>query len=291
MTALLTPSLPRSTWLWRDYPITYAVQGSGDPLVLVHGFGASIGHWRHNIPAWAAAGYQVWAVDLLGFGDSAKPVLDYSIDLWVELLQNFTTALIQRPVVWIGNSIGGLISLTLAARYPHLTRGTILLNCAGGLSHRPNELNPLLRLIMGSFTRLVSTPLIGPWLFDRIRHPQRIRATLEQVYCRREAITPELIEILYRPSCHPNAAAVFAKIIGAPPGIPPEELLPQLQSPLLVLWGERDPWTPIQRGQRWQSYVQVPYEFVPLPEAGHCPHDEWPERVNPLIVQWLAKSL
>ncbi len=293
MTATLTPpvSLPPYEWTWRDYAITYTVQGSGDPLVLVHGFGASLGHWRHNIPVLAAAGYQVWALDLLGFGASAKPVLDYSIELWVELLRDFQAALIQKPVVWIGNSIGGLISLTLAAQHPELTRGTILLNCAGGLSHRPNELNPIFRLVMGTFTRLISTPGIGSFLFDRIRDPQRIRATLKQVYCRPEAITDELVEILYRPSCDPNAAAVFAKIISAPAGIPPETLLPQVQSPLLVLWGDQDPWTPMQRGLSWQDYVRVPYRFIPLPNTGHCPHDERPEVVNPLILDWLQTTL
>ncbi|MDX1978357.1 MAG: alpha/beta fold hydrolase, partial [Pseudanabaenaceae cyanobacterium bins.68] len=72
-----TLSLPwqEAIWRWRDYDIHYAIAGSGVPLVLVHGFGAAIGHWRKNIPVLAAAGYQVWAIDLLGFGRSHKPTL------------------------------------------------------------------------------------------------------------------------------------------------------------------------------------------------------------------------
>ncbi|GAB4216428.1 MAG: alpha/beta fold hydrolase [Synechococcales cyanobacterium] len=283
----VAPTLPRHTWLWRDHPITYTVQGEGQPLVLVHGFGASIGHWRHNIPVWAAAGYQVWAIDLLGFGDSAKPILDYGIDLWTALLQDFWAAHIQRPVVWIGNSIGALISLTLAAQQPQITRGAVLLNCAGGVSHRPGELNPILRLVMGTFTTAIKTPVLGQFLFDRIRHPQRIRATLKQVYCRQEAITDELVDLLYRPSCDANAAVVFANIVTAPAGIPPESLLPMVKSPLLVLWGEADPWTPMQRGSQWQELVSVPYQFIPLAHTGHCPHDERPDQVNPLVIEWL----
>ncbi|MEL7333814.1 MAG: alpha/beta fold hydrolase, partial [Cyanobacteria bacterium J06560_2] len=63
------------TWDWRGYDIKYVAYGEGPPIVLIHGFGASIGHWRKNIPVLAAAGHRVYALDLLGFGDSDKPDL------------------------------------------------------------------------------------------------------------------------------------------------------------------------------------------------------------------------
>jgi pimeloyl-ACP methyl ester carboxylesterase len=89
-------------WTWRDYQIQYAIAGEGIPLVLVHGFGASIGHWRKNIPVLAAAGYQVIAIDLLGFGKSDKPVIDYSLELWQEMLKDFAQQKIAQPAVFIG---------------------------------------------------------------------------------------------------------------------------------------------------------------------------------------------
>ena len=51
-------SFEKQFWTWKGYKIQYTVMGSGQPLVLVHGFGASIGHWRKNIPVLANAGYQ-----------------------------------------------------------------------------------------------------------------------------------------------------------------------------------------------------------------------------------------
>jgi len=63
---------------WQGHKIQYTVMGTGRPLVLIHG-SAAIGHWRKNIPVLAAGGYQVFALDLLGFGGSDKPALDYTL--------------------------------------------------------------------------------------------------------------------------------------------------------------------------------------------------------------------
>jgi pimeloyl-ACP methyl ester carboxylesterase len=66
---LTSPStLEPLTWQWQGHKINYIVKGRGLPVVLVHGFGASIGHWRKNIPALVEGGYRVFALDLLGFG-------------------------------------------------------------------------------------------------------------------------------------------------------------------------------------------------------------------------------
>jgi pimeloyl-ACP methyl ester carboxylesterase len=77
-----TSSLSTQTWEWQTHRIQYVEMGQGTPLLLLHGFGASIGHWKKNIPVLAAAGYQVFALDLLGFGASDKPALNYAMELW-----------------------------------------------------------------------------------------------------------------------------------------------------------------------------------------------------------------
>lgn len=289
MTAQITPvAIEKFTWIWRDYPIQYTVSGSGKPLVLVHGFGASLGHWRKNIPALAAGGYKVFALDLLGFGGSAKPAIDYSLEVWQELLQDFWTTQVKEPAVWVGNSIGGLLCLMMLADSPEMSRGGVLLNCAGGMNHRPDELNLPLRLIMGTFTNLVKSPRLGPIVFNQIRQKHRIRRTLAQVYRNREAITDELVDMLYAPSCDEGAQKVFASVLTADPGPSPAELLPQISAPLLVLWGAADPWTPIAGAKIYQEFAKThPLQFESIPDTGHCPHDDRPELVNPLILDWL----
>ena len=277
-------------WNWRGYDIQYAVQGYGTPLVLIHGFGASIGHWRKNIPVLAAAGYRVYALDLLGFGGSEKPALDYSLDLWEGLLRDFWQQHVCVPAIFVGNSIGGLLVLMTLANSPSMAHGGVLLNCAGSLNHRPEDLPRPLGVVMGLFGKAVSAPMLGPLIFNQVRRRFRIRGALKQVYGNRAAITPELIEILYKPSCDLGAQKVFSSILTAPPGPRPSNLLPQIQKPLLVLWGETDPWTPIQGARIYQdmaSDVKQSVMFHSIPDTGHCPHDERPEIVNKLILDWL----
>jgi pimeloyl-ACP methyl ester carboxylesterase len=292
-----TPSGPThrqiQSWQWQGYSINYTVQGEGQPLLLLHGFGASIGHWRRNIPVWAAAGYQVYAIDLLGFGASDKPDRDYSMDLWRDLVKDFWAAHIQRPTVFVGNSIGGLLALMLLADAPEIAAGAVLLNPAGGLSHRSDEVNPVLGKVLELFAKVAGSKLLGGWLFNQVRRPRRIRTSLQQVYCNRAAITPELVNLLHQPSCDPGAQKVFAAIIGAPPGPRPEELLARLSAgqPLLILWGEADPWTPIAAADTYRGFMAThPIELVPIPQTGHCPHDENPEVVNPAVLDWLARQ-
>ncbi|HIK10983.1 MAG TPA: alpha/beta fold hydrolase [Oscillatoriaceae cyanobacterium M33_DOE_052] len=285
------PTLEKLLWNWQGHNIYYTVAGTGKPIVLLHGFGASIGHWRKNIPALAAGGYQVFALDLLGFGASDKAPAAYSMELWQELVVDFCSEKVQEPAVFVGNSIGALLSLMLVANYPDISSGGVLLNCAGGLNHRPEELRFPLRQIMGFFTKLVASPGVGPFLFDRIRQKHRLRNTLRQVYGNKEAITTELIEMIYEPTNHPGAQEVFAAILTAPPGPQPSELLPKVQRPLLVIWGEDDPWTPVAGASIFQEFAsKINLQFTTIPKTGHCPHDERPEEVNRLILSWLRDN-
>lgn len=79
---------------------------------------------------------QVYAIDLLGFGASEKPVLNYSIDLWAELVSDFASEIFDQPYVLVGNSIGSLVCLeairiTSEKQAAPLPCGSVLINCAG----------------------------------------------------------------------------------------------------------------------------------------------------------------
>jgi pimeloyl-ACP methyl ester carboxylesterase len=283
--------IDRQIWTWRGYDIVYTIKGAGRPVLLIHGFGASIGHWRKNIDDLVAGGYRVYVLDLLGFGASTKAPIEYSMELWAELIADFSDTHIQEAAFLVGNSIGGLIALTTLANRPDLCAGAVLINCAGGLTHRPTDLNWFVRQIMTIFMNIVRSPAFGPLIFNRIRSKANIRKSLKQVYFRSTAITDELVEMLYQPSCDPGAQKVFAAIISASPGTEPRDLLKAIDCPLLVIWGEKDPWTPVKGIEAFRGLQKQgkSVELFTIPDGGHCPHDEYPEVVNPAILDWLAK--
>jgi len=57
-----------------------------------------------------------------------------------------------------------------------------------------------------------------------------------------------------------------------------------------MLWGEADPWEPVAEARRWPTLYPCIRELVVLPGLGHCPHDEAPDQVNPILLRWLTPA-
>jgi pimeloyl-ACP methyl ester carboxylesterase len=178
----------------------------------------------------------------------------------------------------------------LTTNSPEIAIGAVLLNAAGGLNHRPEDLNLPLRLVMDTFAKLISSDLTGKFLFNRVRQKGNIRNSLRQVYRNHQAIDDDLVDMLYQPSCDEGAQKVFASILTAPAGPRTSELLEKLNKPLLVLWGDADPWTPINGAKIYQETSKTKdIRIIPIPNTGHCPHDDRPEIVNALMIHWLQR--
>ncbi|MBW4651147.1 MAG: alpha/beta fold hydrolase [Kastovskya adunca ATA6-11-RM4] len=291
-----TAPIPGTYWQWRGQSIYYVKAGDRTPerppLLLIHGFGASTDHWRKNI-AELQNEFEVWAIDLLGFGRSAKPDWQYGGDLWRDQLYDFITEVIGQPTVLAGNSLGGYSALCVAAQRPDAVAGLVLLNSAGPFTDAkvPNQQpNPLQKLV----SDLSRSILLQPWasflLFQYLRQRWVIRNTLEKVYFDQRAITDQLVEEIYLPSCDAGAATVFASVFKTPQGEKIDVLLKKLTCPLLLLWGEADPWMNAkERGAKFrQYYPQLTEHYL---QAGHCPHDEVPEQVNAALREWVLKEV
>jgi len=284
-----------SYWQWQGHSIYYVRAGKSHlqrhPILLIHGFGASTDHWRKNIIA-LSSDFEVWAIDLLGFGRSAKPDLAYSGQLWREQVDDFIREVIGQPAILAGNSLGGYVALSVASQVPNAAAGLILLNSAGPFTDSEPKPQPSVwkKTISKSMRWLFLQEWASFLLFQWTRRKAVIRKTLQKVYLDQNAVTDRLVEEIYRPSCDPGAAKVFASVFKTPQGEKVDVLLKQLKLPLLMLWGEADPWMNSQeRSAKFrQHYPQLTEHFL---RAGHCPHDEIPEQVNELIRQWIFAAI
>jgi pimeloyl-ACP methyl ester carboxylesterase len=290
---LLTPSALVQPWTHLGHPV-HALQAGperpeGPAVLLVHGFGASTDHWRYNIPVLAER-HEVHALDLLGFGRSAKPAgLHYGGGLWRDQLAAYVEERIGRPTVLVGNSLGGFASLAAGAALGERAAGVVLLNAAGPFSDEqtpPKGWGAITRQTIGG--ALLKSPVLQRLLFENLRRPATIRRTLNQVYVDRTNVDDALVEAIRRPSLDPGAFGVFRTVFDIPRGQPLDELFAELTCPLLLLWGIRDPWiNAAGRRAAFQRHAPAATSEVVL-DAGHCPHDEVPALVNAALLKWLA---
>ena len=256
--------------------------------MLVHGFGASTDHWRHNIPVLSES-HSVYALDLLGFGRSAKPGnLSYGGALWRDQLVHYVREVIGRPTVIAGNSLGGFAALAAGAALKQDCAGVVLLNAAGPFSDEQKPPQGWAAIARKSIsTALLKNPVLQRLLFENLRRPATIRRTLNQVYVDKTNVDDWLVESIRRPSLDPGAFGVFKTVFDIPAGQPLDELFAELTAPLLLLWGIRDPWINAPgRRSTFQRHAPTATTEVVL-EAGHCPHDEVPDQVNAALQEWL----
>ncbi len=289
----------QQTWLWQGHQICYQTAGeladsSRPAILLIHGFGASVGHWRKNIPALAVAN-RVFAIDLIGFGASDKPKpnqsISYTFETWGAQIVDFCREIIGGSAVLVGNSIGAIVAMQAAIFAPELVQSTVLINCSLRLLQAQKQLSlPWYRRTGAKvMQKILSNEAIAQFFFDQVRRPQTVRKILQQAYVQPEAITDELVNILIQPAQTAGARDVFMAFVSYSQGPTPEELLEKLPCPALILWGENDPWEPIALGREFMKYPCVT-EFIPIPNAGHCPQDEVPDLVNSILISYMNKN-
>ncbi len=283
-------------WVWRGWQTRYSylrakknlAPSEYPPIIFIHGFGASIEHWRHNLPV-IAQKHTVYAIDLLGFGASRKADIDYSAALWTEQVHDFWQTFINTPVILVGNSIGSLVALNTTATYPEMVRGLVMI-ALPDVSVREDMLPPLMSPLVTAIENLFASPLLIKSILKLVRRPKIIRKWAAIAYPNREAVTDELVEILSSPAYDQGSEqtlfrlsrsirkASFAKSV--------RDLLPQIEVSMLLVWGLQDKMIPAKQARAIAS-LNSRLKLIELENAGHCPHDEYPEIFNSLLLDWL----
>ncbi len=298
-------------WRWRGHRIRYTFTPSQsglqrflregceasnqpEPFLLIHGFGASVRHWRSNLGP-LSQDRSVYAIDLLGFGASDKDGTVYGTALWVEQLFDFVTQVIGRSVVVVGNSLGSVVGLGLAAKHPEAVAAIAWLNLPDfSAVAMPAVLKALTRPVGAIAKRLITmSPIFVPF-FRWIRQPKVIRAWVKGAYVDETRLDAELVEILSSPAYDRHSSRALATMVLSQRELPSEytarSALPRMNLPMMLIWGAKDTFVPPKIAKTIVSFNPA-VEFVSLPEVGHCPHDEVPGVINPILLEWLDRVL
>ncbi|MBP0019699.1 MAG: alpha/beta fold hydrolase [Cyanobacteria bacterium SBLK] len=282
-------------WVWRGWQVRYSfLRGPADktPVLLLHGFGAAIEHWRKNIPVLGEE-RTVYALDLLGFGGSRKAIAPYGAELWVAQVYDFWRTFIGEPVVLVGNSLGSLVSFMTAATHPEMVKGLAMLSLPD-LTLREKSVPKPFRSLVFAIESFFTAPIFLKPLFHFVRRPSMIRTWVTLAYGHKEAVDGELVDILALPPTDEGAFDAFCALSSSvrQSGMTRSvrELLPELTIPILLIWGRQDPMIPFSLSKNFLG-LNPNLEFVPLDKAGHCPHDEDPEIFHKIILPWLVAKI
>ena len=268
-------------FFYQGLAITYYEQGQGQPMVLLHGFGAFSYTWR-NVEKYFSKSNRVISIDLKGFGLSAKPDDNaYSAKDQSRLIAQFIKEQGIAEAILVGNSFGGAVALLtyleLAKEAQNPISKLILIDSAG----YPQE--------MPDFIAILRIPLLNRLFLSLVPSRVQARMVLKKAFFDHGKITPEMVEAYGSNLAQPGAHQALIKTAGqiVPPDL--ERLLeqyPSINIPALIIWGEADKIVPLAVGRKLAEAIPQA-QLVKLPNCGHIPQEECPAETLEVMADFL----
>jgi 2-hydroxy-6-oxonona-2,4-dienedioate hydrolase len=265
--------------------VHYLTGGEGTPLVLLHALGDSALDWRWVLPALART-HLVYAVDLPGFGYSAKPSAEYSPAFFARFVSAYLEALGLERTGLVGSSLGGLVALRLALSEPARVSALSLVASAG-----------LGRAVTYAL-RLSTLPGYGEaavaWGKTPLGAAQRAWLRASLLFARPERVPTEWIAEQTRMAQLPGfmeatEAALRAQVdLGGQREVLVDQFS-DLRMPTLVMWGKRDRVFPYSQAQTAVSYLRQGFLEL-IPDCGHLPHIEQSKRFVAILSRFLDEQ-
>jgi 2-hydroxy-6-oxonona-2,4-dienedioate hydrolase len=264
----------RNTIDMEQYTMQYIVLGKGEPVMLIHGFSDSSYCWHNNVDALLEAGFQLILVDQPGMGQSTIPPKDFPLtaeNLGKQIIK-LADHLKLGTFSVIGSSLGGGVSLYLCLEQGDRIKRAIVMDPAAF----PQKKTGLLSLMDLHGAHLI----MGRW---------SVKQALVEVYHKDELVSETLVDEYARPFAKEGYGRFLVRLLSeysSPESAQMSTRYPEIETPLLILWGEKDVWIEPKNGPRLNALVEGS-KLVVIENAGHIPSQERPEIVNPVMVEFL----
>lgn len=263
---LVFPPLPKlltATVFGRS--IKYYDVGAGSPLLLIHGIGGDADEWAFCFEPFSRA-HRVIAIDLLGFGRSDKPLIDYTIAGFVEVVEQFLSGLkIERAAV-LGESLGGWIASAFALKFPERVERLILVDAAG---------------VWGDMKELP--------IDVRVSTRAHLRDGFRLLFYDKRMATDLLIDLAYELHLERGDGYTIDSVLrNQQDGRERlDEVISQLSLPTLIVWGEQDEMIPLAVGRNLHRLI-AGSKLEVIPECGHLPALEKPAEFVRCVLEFLG---
>jgi pimeloyl-ACP methyl ester carboxylesterase len=258
------------------------VKGKGQPLVLIHGFGAGIWVWEKQIEV-LSQGYRVYALDLIGHGFSDRPKIPYTPETYIHCLKDFMDRVGIEKATLIGNSMGGGVAWATAIFLPERVHRLILIDCV------PPDVLPQVK--NESFRMLAAirdVPFL-PYLLLAARDKNSIRQILLECISDIRLITPEVVNRQYQLSKIKGTTwALYSTFKHAEEALKLKDQFALIRKPTLFIWGEKDLIFPPRLGENLHRAISGS-KLTKIEKSGHIPMWETPDEVNQAILSFLRE--
>lgn len=265
--------------------VAFVDQGEGEPIVFLHGIGASLNYFKRNVPFFARS-MRAIALDTPGFGASDAPDVTYTVPWMAGRIARFLEQRGVGPATLVGNSMGGLLGMALALLHPERVSRLVLVNSAG-ISNYPRRL-----LLSGqqAAKRLVGSSKPGP--LKRLLLPPLFHATFLWVYPTRPDLGWRYARNYTAMLDDPKLTARMRSVLSAARGIlewPVHERGRDITVPTLIVWGGLDVLLPRTMG--WRLKRTIPGARLSVYQgSGHCPMVDQADRFNRDVTAFIADT-
>jgi pimeloyl-ACP methyl ester carboxylesterase len=264
----------------RGARIRFVEAGNGPPLVLVHDYLASRVAWDDVLPR-LAMHFRVIAPDLPGFGESEKPSPSryrYDFDAFSESLVDLVAAIGLARLSLCGHAMGGSVALTMAANHAHLVEKLVLVNPLV-YPARPDAL-----------ARIASVPVFGPLLFKQLLGRTLFRNRFFAQAPPDANTGParrveHLFDLFDAPAAREAAYATMRAMLDTRPLT---ASIPRVTTPTLVVWGRRNPTSPVSEGRRLSR--ELGGSRFEVFDCGASPAEECPEAFAKVVTSFLTEG-
>ncbi|MEE9407179.1 MAG: alpha/beta hydrolase [Polaribacter sp.] len=259
--------------------VHYRDEGTGFPIVLIHGTGSSLHTWND----WTkelTKNYRVIRMDLPAFGlTGPNKNADYTIPNYTKFMHQFLTKMNLEKFHLIGNSLGGNIAWNYTADYPEKIEKLILVDASGLLTNKPQP----------AIFKMAKMPVLSS-LFLYVTPKFFIKQNMKEVYADDSKITDDLVTRYHKMSLRTGNREAFidrAKIDFKPNEKTGLEKLKSIKTATLLIWGAKDTWIPLKSVGTKMDSVLPNSKLVVLENSGHVPMEENPEESLKLLLDFL----
>jgi pimeloyl-ACP methyl ester carboxylesterase len=273
--------------------VDFGGRDDGPAVVLVHGLGGSHLNWDLFAPLLTPHA-RVWALDLPGFGRSEPGGRSTSVQANVAVLHRFLAEVVGEPVILVGNSMGGMISILAAGERPDSVTGLVLLDPAVPGPRR--ALDPLVAVTFA----LYALPFVGErflwWRRTRQSELARVREMLQlcgvdpdqlpaEVIDRSVTLLAERQDVQGMDKAFLAAARSLVRLLIDPRRY--RQAMASIDDPVLLVHGDRDRLVPVAAA-RDIARRHPGWRYLELPDVGHVPQLQVPEKLAAEMLEWMS---